>query len=101
MSCRSASGSEFERRIFVGGRGSERRQLSAEGWSARPMLIRLSAMTPKPTQRFMPSCPFVAAAVEAVASLQEADASFTAGAPLLGIAEPALLLEPLAICALG
>jgi hypothetical protein len=44
---------------------------------------------------------FVAAAVQAVASLQKADAAFTAGAPLLGVAEPTLLLEPIALRALG
>ena len=39
-------------RIFLGGE-VERRQPSAAGASARPILIRLSAMTPKPTQRFI------------------------------------------------
>ena len=42
---------------------------------------------------------FVATAVEAVASLEKTDAPFAAGAPFLRIAEPARLLQPLALCA--
>src|ERR1700745_33752 len=44
---------------------------------------------------------FVAAAVEAGPTLEQTDAAFTASTPLLGVAEPALLLEPLALRAPG
>jgi hypothetical protein len=43
----------------------------------------------------------VAATVQTVATLQKTDAAFAAGAPLLGVAEPALLFELLALGALG
>src|SRR6478735_3884216 len=44
---------------------------------------------------------FVATAVQPVTALQQADAAFAAGAPLLRIAEPALLLQDPALGALG
>src|ERR1700681_1092750 len=69
--------------------------------SARPMLMRLSPITPKPTQRCMPRSPPVPAAVEPVAALQHADAAFTAGPPFLPVAEPGFLLFPLPFGALG
>lgn len=40
---------------------------------------------------------FVATAVQAVAALEQTDAAFTAGAPLLGVAEPAFLLQSFAL----
>src|SRR5579883_1289292 len=44
---------------------------------------------------------FVAAAVQTMAALEQTDATFTPGAPSLGVAEPAFLLEPLSLSALG
>src|SRR5260370_13574259 len=43
----------------------------------------------------------VAAAMESMAPLQDADAAFTAGAPFLGFSEPALFLTLLALHAFG
>src|ERR1700739_2567124 len=58
---------------------------------APPMLTKLSAMTPKPTQRCMPT----------VSPFCHADAALTTGTPLLAVAEPALLLLAFTIGALG
>ena len=44
---------------------------------------------------------FVATAVQAVATFEQTDTTLAAGAPLLGVAEPAFLLEPLTLRALG
>jgi hypothetical protein len=44
---------------------------------------------------------FVATAIQSVASLEQTDAAFASGAPLLCVAEPALFLQLLAFCALG
>ena len=43
----------------------------------------------------------VATAVQAVAALEKTDATLTASAPLLSVAEPAFLFEPLALRTLG
>src|SRR5713226_4152670 len=64
---------------------------------ARPMLTRLSAITPRPTQRLIP----VSAAIEPVSTLDHADASLASGAPFLIVAEPALLLLAFAVGAFG
>src|ERR1700687_454684 len=45
--------------------------------------------------------PFVTGSVQPVAPLQEADPALASGSPLLGMAEPALLLQLLALGALG
>jgi hypothetical protein len=50
-------------------------------------------MTPRPTQRFIPTVTLIAAAVEAVSPLDHADATLASGAPLLAVAEPAPALE--------
>src|ERR1035438_6644386 len=63
--------------------------------------MRLSAMTPRPTQRCMPAFPFIEAAAESVASLEHADAPFAADAPSLRFAEPALLLALATLRTLG
>jgi hypothetical protein len=63
---------------------------------ALPILMTLSAMTPSPTQRFIPASPF--AAVEPVSPFDHADASLASGAPFLAVAEPALLLTLLQNC---
>src|SRR6185437_12444145 len=44
---------------------------------------------------------FVATAVQAMAALEQTDATLATGSPLLGVAEPAFLLEPFALLALG
>ena len=44
---------------------------------------------------------FVATAAESMAAFEKTDAPLTAGAPFLGVAEPALLLELPALRALG
>src|SRR6266480_2622805 len=69
-------------------------------FSTRPILMRLSAMTPRPTQRCMPASPlamharvtFIETTAKSVASLKHADAPFATDAPFLSFAEPALLL---------
>jgi hypothetical protein len=66
---------------------------------ARPTLIRLSAITPKPTLH--PIITSVAATVETVAALADADAAFAPSAPSLAVAEPSLLLLALASGGLG
>ena len=43
----------------------------------------------------------VAATVQTVSTLRKTDTAFASGAPLLGVAEPALLFELLALGALG
>src|ERR1017187_9671471 len=58
-------------------------------------------VTPRPTQRFIPSSPYVATTIQSVAPLEYADAAFAPGSPFLAVAEPALLLFPLAFGALG
>ena len=65
------------------------------------MLIRLSLMIPSPTQRFIPRLAFVAATIQTLPSLENADPPFTAGPPLLAVAEPPLPLVLLSLLALG
>ena len=65
------------------------------------MLMRLSAITPSPTQRFIPAVAFVSATIEPVSPLGHADASLASGPPFLAVAEPALLLLASAPAALG
>ena len=48
-----------------------------------------------------PGLTLVATSIQTVASLQQADASFGAGAPLLAIAEPSSLLMLFAVGAFG
>src|SRR2546421_648992 len=64
------------------------------------MFIRLSAITPKPTQRCMPRSPLSRQRLS-VAALQHADAPFTAGPPFLPVTKPGFLLFPLPFVALG
>ncbi len=67
--------------------------------STRPILMRLSAITPR---RTMHACiAFIEAAAQSVASLEHADATFAADAPSLSFAKPALLLPLAARRALG
>ena len=54
------------------------------------MLIRLSAMTPSPTHRCMPSSAMVATASQSMPSFDHADAPFAADAPALPAPKPAL-----------
>ena len=68
---------------------------------ARLMLTTLSAMTPRPTQRSIPTGALVSAAIEAVSPFDDADASLTSGAPFLAVAESALFLLALAFSAFG
>src|ERR1700739_2880678 len=65
---------------------------------ARPMLMRLSEITPSPTQRLHSICAF---AIEAVSPLAHADAALAAGPPFLAVTEPALSLLAPALSALG
>ena len=69
-------------------------------WNARPILMRLSAITPSPTQRLMPTSPRYRP-VETMPPLGDADAPLAAGAPFLAVAEPTLLLLAFAFGALG
>ena len=48
-----------------------------------------------------PGITLVSAAIEPVPALDHADASLASGAPFLAVAEPALLLFPFALAALG
>jgi hypothetical protein len=72
-------------------------------WAAivRPILMRLSAMTPRPTRRLNPSSPSISAPLETMSALAHADAPLTPGAPSLPVAEPPLLLLSLARGALA
>src|SRR6266446_2379027 len=65
------------------------------------MLMTLSAMTPRPTQRSIPINPLVAATAETMSPLGNADASFTSGTPLLAVAEPSLFLFTFALGTFG
>src|SRR6266480_8059217 len=61
------------------------------------MLMRLSEITPNPTQRFISIIAFVSAAAESVSPFDSADASLASGPPFLAVAEPALLLLTVAL----
>lgn len=54
--------------------------------------MRLSAITPSPTQSFIPFVASISAAVESVSSLEYADATFASRSPFLTITEPSFLL---------
>jgi len=66
-------------------RNGKRDQSSVGLANAPPMWIRLSAMTPRPTQRFTPDLTLVATAVQAVPSFQKTDAPFATSAPFLSV----------------
>jgi hypothetical protein len=63
--------------------------------------MRLSAITPNPTQRFIPSSPLYRQRFEAMSALADADASLASGSPFLTVAEPTLLLLAFALSAFG
>src|SRR6266498_5289161 len=63
------------------------------GDNRRPMFIRLPAITPSPTHRFIPSMPRYRQRASPCRRLRNADWSFASGPPLLSPLEPALLFQ--------